>query len=126
MKSILVVDDSSDMRELIKTILEIEGYSVSVACSGREGLDAVGLSPNPDLILLDFQLGDMDATEFVGQLRLKNSKHGALPKIVLMTGEANPPIENFDGFIRKMSDIKIFLKKIDAFFDDSGTASNAR
>ncbi len=116
MKSILVVDDSADMRELIKTILEIEGYFVRVASSGREGLEAVREFAPLDLILLDFQLGDMDATEFVGQLRLNSSRLGGLPKIVLITGEANPPTAHFDGFIRKMSDIKIFLKKIDVFF----------
>lgn len=49
---ILVVDDSQRLREVLRLVLEREGYRVSVAASGREALAACRQS-EPELVLLD-------------------------------------------------------------------------
>jgi len=54
---ILVVDDEPDIRDLVREILEDEGYRVSVAENGEAARSAFARGA-PDLVLLDIQLGD--------------------------------------------------------------------
>lgn len=62
MKRILVVDDEKHIRELYRSELEDEGYSVILAASGKEALEEIQSSP-PDLIVLDIQMPGMDGIE---------------------------------------------------------------
>lgn len=57
-KRILVVDDERNIRQLLRECLEMEGYQVATAASGAEAAGC--LSPQPDLILLDVNMPDMD------------------------------------------------------------------
>lgn len=67
MKRILVVDDEKHICELYKSELEDEGYTVTVANSGAEALEAVEGNP-PDLIVLDVQMPGMDGIETLEKL----------------------------------------------------------
>lgn len=58
MKKILVVDDESAIRGLLKESLEMEGYLVYTAKSGMEAME--NLKHQPDLIFLDVNMPDMD------------------------------------------------------------------
>jgi len=62
MKHILVVDDEEHICELYKSELEDEGFSVSIANSGKQALEEVERNP-PDLIVLDIQMPGMDGIE---------------------------------------------------------------
>ncbi len=62
MKRILLVDDERHIRELYRSELEDEGYSVALAESGKEALSEVENHP-PDLIVLDIQMPGMDGIE---------------------------------------------------------------
>jgi DNA-binding NtrC family response regulator len=57
--NILVVDDERPQREILKTILEDEGYEVHTAGSGREALEMFKTTA-PDLILTDLKIPDID------------------------------------------------------------------
>lgn len=59
MKTILVIEDEPVMRENLATLLELEGYRVSTAANGREGLELAHHSP-PDLILCDVMMPALD------------------------------------------------------------------
>jgi CheY-like chemotaxis protein len=50
---VLVADDEADIREVVRLILEDEGYSVVDAEDGIETMDALALSPTPLIVLLD-------------------------------------------------------------------------
>jgi DNA-binding response OmpR family regulator len=63
-KSILVVDDKSSVRQLLKEYLTEAGYRVVPAANGREAIYAARHS-NPDLILLDIMMPEMDGYEFL-------------------------------------------------------------
>jgi CheY-like chemotaxis protein len=78
-KTILVVDDSYINRELIMGFLI--GYDVNIieAGNGREALDIIA-NTNPDLIILDLIMPEMDGFEFLKNFRIKNIK---IPVIVL-------------------------------------------
>lgn len=66
--NILVVEDESDIRELIRYNLAREGYGVLEAESGERAL-MVARESNPDLILLDLMLPELDGLEVCRRLR---------------------------------------------------------
>jgi DNA-binding response OmpR family regulator len=67
-KKILAVDDDHDIVDVIKIILEDEGYEVSTLTNGRNILDIISLI-RPDLILLDVMLGGMDGREICKSIK---------------------------------------------------------
>ncbi|PIQ82574.1 MAG: diguanylate cyclase response regulator [Candidatus Omnitrophica bacterium CG11_big_fil_rev_8_21_14_0_20_64_10] len=67
-KKVLVVDDDPDIRDVIRLTLEEEGYEISEAPNGAEGVEQVRQSP-PDLILLDFTMPKMDGGQVCQALK---------------------------------------------------------
>jgi two-component system KDP operon response regulator KdpE len=65
---VLVVEDEPQMLKFLRTCLDTEGYRVIEATRGMEALD-LARTHNPDLILLDLGLPDMDGTEVTTRLR---------------------------------------------------------
>jgi class 3 adenylate cyclase/ActR/RegA family two-component response regulator len=79
--SILIVDDSLNNLLLLELILSRKGYKVEAASSGQLALDAVDLA-QPDLILLDIMMPDMDGYEVCSRLKANASTRG-IPIIFL-------------------------------------------
>jgi DNA-binding response OmpR family regulator len=65
---VLVVDDDSDIRELVRALLERAGHEVSVAPDGREGLRTFH-SWRPDLVLLDVHMPALDGWQTLERIR---------------------------------------------------------
>ena len=65
---ILVIDDELQIQRAIRTILAEKGFRVSTASRGEEGL-ALAASTEPDLVILDLGLPDMDGVEVCTRLR---------------------------------------------------------
>ena len=61
---ILVVDDEPDIRDLVKDILEDEGFTVDIAQNGQEARDA-RRNRRPDLVLLDIWMPDIDGVSLL-------------------------------------------------------------
>jgi putative two-component system response regulator len=83
---ILVVDDSMDNAELIGMMLQTGGYTVRQVYSGREAIREVGRK-EPDLILLDVVMPDIDGIEVTRQLK-HNAASRHLP-IILLSGRSD-------------------------------------
>ena len=81
-KTILVVDDKSSVRQLLREYLTEEGYRVVPAANGREAIYAARHS-HPDLILLDIMMPEMDGYEFLRQYRVEKDT----PVIVITARE---------------------------------------
>jgi len=64
----LVIEDNENNMELITFILETNGYSTLRAENGRDGIHAA-LNHQPDFVLLDIQLPDMDGSEVLHAIR---------------------------------------------------------
>ena len=62
-KTILVVDDDEDIRELLKDALEDKGYVVRVAENGRVGLESLQQLDHPCMVLLDLLMPVMTGNE---------------------------------------------------------------
>jgi two-component system nitrogen regulation response regulator NtrX len=78
---ILVVDDEPDIRELIKDILEDEGYQVTVASNGDEARNALA-AQSPSLILLDIWMPDIDGISLLKEFKQQDNDL----TIVMMSG----------------------------------------
>ncbi len=62
LKKILVVDDEPDVRDIVKSFLEISGYTVMSAACAEEALQVLELE-RPKVVLLDVVMPDMDGIE---------------------------------------------------------------
>ena len=71
---VLVVEDDSDCRVMLATLLTFAGYKVVTASNGAEGL-TVARRHNPCLILLDYMMPIMDGLEFRKQQRADSRLH---------------------------------------------------
>lgn len=77
MAKILLIDDEEFTSGLIKSYLEKRGYEVAMAHSGKDGMSAYP-KENPDLVLLDLGLPDMNGREILKDIKAK------MPKIKVM------------------------------------------
>jgi DNA-binding response OmpR family regulator len=67
-QSVLVVDDSPSVRQLLREYLSEQGFAVQLASNGREGLQEARRQP-PDVVLLDLAMPEVDGYEFLRQYR---------------------------------------------------------
>ena len=64
----MLVEDSDDIRGMVRTALEKKGYLVVEAVNGREALDAAARE-SPDLVLMDIELPEVDGISIAYYLR---------------------------------------------------------
>src|SRR5262249_17483012 len=77
----LVVDDEADQREIVRRMLEAEGWAVEEAMNGREALTRLE-GPGPALILLDLIMPEMDGFEILPEISQRESSK-TIPVIVI-------------------------------------------
>jgi YesN/AraC family two-component response regulator len=86
-KSILIVDDDETILAVLKEILELDGYTVETAATGKEAIEK---SENFffDLSMLDIKLPDMEGTELITKL------HKANPQMIKIIITGFPSFDN--------------------------------
>ena len=82
-KTILTIDDSRTMRELLRAALDKAGFTVIQAEDGVHGLEVLGGS-EPDAIITDINMPRMNGLEFIEAVRGDEARR-AIPIIVLTT-----------------------------------------
>jgi CheY-like chemotaxis protein len=83
LKSILIVDDDADVREMLGQLFAIEGYAVATAGNGREALDQLRHADQlADLILLDLMMPVMDGWQFRLEQQ-RDPRLASIPVVVL-------------------------------------------
>src|SRR5438067_1276154 len=75
--SILIIDDEAGIRESLEILLDMEGYSVTSAETGEQGLAKLGERPF-DLVLLDFALPDRNGLEILADIRDRNPQQAVI------------------------------------------------
>jgi DNA-binding response OmpR family regulator len=98
---LLVVDDEPRTAELTAELLRRAGYAVEVAGSGTEALESVRTNP-PDLMLLDYEMPDMDAPEVLDALRA-GADRIAFP-VIILTGARHGAGDQVLGLERGAAD----------------------
>lgn len=120
-KQILLIEDDPDIRESIQQFLELEGFQVTAARNGKEGLDLLDKIRAPCLILLDLFMPVMDGSQFLAAIKRERADIVAsLPVVVLtaapeQTEAAQGAIKQSAGFVRKPIDLDNFLKTVQQF-----------
>ena len=111
---IVVVDDSPDNLFLVQTILEEEGYHITLAEDGREALVHIEQSP-PDLVLLDVMMPGMDGYEVTKRLR-ENDKLPFIPILLITAHDHASAVQGLDtgadDFIRKPVEVDELLARV--------------
>jgi pilus assembly protein CpaE len=92
---ILIVDDDLDTLRLVGLMLQRQGYQISAATNGQQGLDKA-FDEHPDLILLDVMMPDMDGYEVTR--RLKQNPNTANTPILMFTAKTqlNDKVTGFE------------------------------
>jgi len=125
--SVLVVEDDRNIAELLQMYLEKEGYAVTIANDGSEGL-AKFRAIKPDLVLLDVMMPVMDGWAVCKSIRAE----GKTPVIMLTAkGETDDKVAGLksgaDDYITKPFEMKEVLARIEAVLRRStGTSTEKK
>jgi len=111
---IFLVDDDSAILESFKIVLEHEGFRIFTATNGFE-LNALLSKQVPDLILMDYHLGEDDGGKLTQEIK-RNSQTGHIPVIIISASEkfkTTALLMGADDFIEKPIEIPLLLSKIE-------------
>ena len=86
--SILVTDDESSIRLMLRTALESEGYAISEAANGQEALDAIGRRM-PELMVLDLNMPKLDGIAVLEQMQKMAATNK--PRVIVLTAYGSIP-----------------------------------
>ncbi len=125
MTKLLVIDDKLNIQKVLKIILEKEGYSVDIAGSGKEGLDKV-FNSNPDLIISDIRLGDMEGTELFQIIRERgvNIPFIFITAFATVKGAVSAIKEGAVDYLTKPIDYAYLKKTISILLNQQKTVSS--
>ena len=119
--SVLIVEDDRNIQELLQLYLEKEGYAVTVASDGGQGLDKFR-AIKPDLVLLDVMMPVMDGWAVCKAIRADSQT-----PIIMLTakGETDDKVSGLksgaDDYVTKPFEMKELLARVEAVLRRTGT-----
>jgi two-component system alkaline phosphatase synthesis response regulator PhoP len=130
-RSILLVDDDSDILSQLKTLLEIEGYKVFLTDNSKEALKVFN-QELPDAVATDLMMEEMDSG-FMLTYQIKKTEHGRKIPVILMTSAAYVTGFKFDAYtseekewlkcdavLNKPISVEELIQKIDQYYEVAG------
>jgi DNA-binding response OmpR family regulator len=100
---ILIVDDHSSVRDLLRLLCEGEGYEVAEASDGAEALAQIDKDA-PDLLILDLMMPEVDGEQVIKSM-WRNQESAKTPVIVV-----SAKYEALDGLIELIGNANVFPK----------------
>jgi CheY-like chemotaxis protein len=115
-KKILLIDDTVQILEELKDILEMENYEIVTSSSAEEGLSQIVLEI-PDLIITDIQMSGISGLELVRNLRSYDG-YKDIPVLILTANVSRANVKeakslNMQGFLKKPCSIEELLNMVD-------------
>jgi CheY-like chemotaxis protein len=103
-RSVLIIDDNSDIRALLKLALEAEDYTVYQAENGSIAQKQLREGLRPHVILLDLLMPVMDGREFL-RWKSQNAEFDELPVLVISALHAGENLQGAKGYLKKPLDL---------------------
>lgn len=124
---ILIIEDNPFNMELVRDLLEANGYLVREAVTAQDGINAIK-EKKPDLVLMDVQLPGMDGLTATRILR-EDAKLAGLLIVALtahaMKGDEDKVLEaGCNGYISKPIDTRRFPVQVAEFLEQATNQSN--
>jgi CheY-like chemotaxis protein len=125
--SIVCIEDEDEIREAIADMLQDEGYSVTQASNGREGLDVI-LRTKPDLIICDIYMPHMDGFTVCREFRARMADNPYIPFLFLSAlpqdaEKLKKQKVRIDGYLTKPIDFDLLLAQIRQLTGSADTAA---
>jgi two-component system response regulator MprA len=113
----MAIDDDPDILLALKDVLELEGYSVMLARSGREALELLRRGARPAVILLDLMMPDISGWEF-RELQLADASLASFP-VVVVSGQGVSARDvsalGVAGYLKKPVDLDQLLGTVERY-----------
>ena len=120
--AVLIVDDNGDILQVLKLVLESEGYGVSTAKSGEEAIAAMADGPgSPCVVVLDLMMPGMDGLEFL-ERKLQIQAARNVPVIVISANSAPPVVHSHPNVRLVLRKPFPFLRLINSIEECCGRA----
>ena len=123
LRSILVVDDNEDIRNLLSLVLQKEGYEVFLAPNGSEALEIVK-NNRLDLVLLDVMMPELSGLEVLSHIRgNKDNKISSIPVMMITAASTVSDIDaaveiGASSYIIKPFRNENLIAKVSAIFQE--------
>lgn len=123
--SVLIVEDESDIANLIHFHLSREGYAATIAQTGRRALDAIEQSW-PDLVILDIMLPDIDGLEVCRQMKRDPESSGIPVLMVTARGDESDVVVGLElgaeDYVTKPFSPRVLMARVKAVLRRTETA----
>lgn len=98
---LLLVDDETLVAEGLAALLRARGYAVELAADGKAALDRLARDPLPDLMLLDYEMPELDGEEVLRKVRL-DPRLARLPVLMATASSIDlARVQSVSGLLRK-------------------------
>ncbi len=127
-RTILVVEDYEDVRQMLRILLESENFRVLEASTGAEALRTLKSGDRPDVILMDLALPGFDGFETIRRIRKIDGFQNT--PIVMLTAFGAPSVyetasrEGIDFFMTKPIDFDELVELLEEIFDDRAVGNS--
>ena len=121
---VLVVEDNEKNMKLFRDVLQASGYRLLEATTGERAME-LAAEHQPNLVLMDIQLPDIDGVDALGRLRA-DARTASIPVVALtaqaMHGDRERFLDaGFDAYISKPVDVLEFVKTVKEHCGDTGS-----
>ena len=115
-KTILIIDDSREILDLNRLILEMNQFEVLTASTGKEALAHIKIrGSHLSLVLLDLQLAEMTGVDLLATIDADYPGLVDRVPVVFFTAHDSVPLSRARGFIQKRTTVDGFLSQIKAY-----------
>ncbi|MGH7340554.1 MAG: response regulator, partial [Candidatus Rokuibacteriota bacterium] len=109
-RPVLVVDDDVELRQLLRRMLEPEGYTVVEAENGRVALERLR-DLSPSVVLLDLMMPEMDGFEFVAEFR-RHEPWRSIPIVVITARDlSRDDHERLNGYVQRILQKGVYARE---------------
>jgi CheY-like chemotaxis protein len=118
MKKILVVDDEFAIAETLREILSWEGFDVTIASNGEQGLERMRAA-SPDLVIVDYMMPVMDGVHMLRAMKADEALRG-IPTIMMTAALSDPTPDGpapYLALLRKPFDVAILTRTVRRVLD---------